>query len=169
MGVGGGRNRKCKEDDERSRETRVGRRLPREGRGRDASSGIQGEVLRDCSESPEPCCRALRQKYTDAGKGSPRDLTFLAYGVEFPSDTDRHPDSPEPPEFILDSEVISWIEEMGIQVAGNKVVSGDSDTNTTESILSVTRDWIESRESAEWEIDGVVIKLRPTGQERPLG
>ena len=112
---------------------------------------------------------ALRQKYTDAGKGSPRDLTFLAYGVEFPSDTDRHPDSPEPPEFMLDSEVISWIEEMGIQVAGNKVVSGDSDTSTTESILSVTRDWIETRESAEWEIDGVVIKLDRLDKRGLLG
>ena len=66
-------------------------------------------------------------------------MQFLAYGVEFPSDKDRHPDSPEPPEFKLDSEIISWIGEMGIQVAGNHVVSGDDDTTTTESILAVTR------------------------------
>ena len=39
------------------------------------------------------------------------------------------------------------------------MVSGDDDTTTTESILAVTREWLESRDSADWEIDGVVIKL----------
>jgi len=112
---------------------------------------------------------ALRQKYADAGKGSPRDLQFLAYGVEFPSDKDRHPDSPEPPNFKLDSEIISWIGEMGIQVAGNHVVSGDDDTTTTESILAVTREWLESRDSADWEIDGVVIKLDRLDKRGLLG
>ena len=112
---------------------------------------------------------ALRQKYADAGKGSPRDLKFLAYGVEFPSDKDRHPDSPEPPNFKLDSEIISWIGEMGIQVAGNHVVSGDDDTTTTESILAVTREWLESRDSADWEIDGVVIKLDRLDKRDLLG
>ena len=42
---------------------------------------------------------SLRQKYADAGKGSPEDLIFLAYSVEFPSGSDRHPDSPSPPDF----------------------------------------------------------------------
>ncbi|MBN28495.1 MAG: hypothetical protein CMB33_01285 [Euryarchaeota archaeon] len=102
---------------------------------------------------------ALRQKYVDAGKGSPEDLKFLAYGVEFPVGQDRHPESPGPPDFKLDSEVISWISEMGIEAAGNKVVYGEDDESTSEAILAVTSKWFQSRDSAEWEIDGVVVKL----------
>ena len=102
---------------------------------------------------------ALRQKYVDAGKGSPEDLKFLAYGVEFPVGQDRHPESPDPPDFKLDSEVISWISEMGIEAAGNKVVYGEDDESTSEAILAVTSKWFQSRDSAEWEIDGVVVKL----------
>ena len=102
---------------------------------------------------------ALRQKYVDAGKGSPEDLKFLAYGVEFPVGQDRHPESPGPPDFKLDSEIISWISEMGIEAAGNKVVYGEDDESTSEAILAVTSKWFQSRDSAEWEIDGVVVKL----------
>ena len=102
---------------------------------------------------------ALRQKYVDAGKGSPEDLKFLAYGVEFPVGQDRHPESPGPPDFKLDSEVISWISELGIEAAGNKVVYGEDDESTSEAILAVTSKWFQSRDSAEWEIDGVVVKL----------
>ena len=112
---------------------------------------------------------ALRQKYVDAGKGSPDDLIFLAYGVEFPSGADRHPDSPEPPDFSLDSEAISWIEEMGMEVAGNTVVTGEDDTSATDSILSITRQWSESRDSAVWEIDGVVVKLDRLDKRDLLG
>ena len=93
----------------------MGRRLSREG-----EVVMPLRVFREkySEVAPNPrnlAAGALRQKYADAGKGSPRDLQFLAYGVEFPSDKDRHPDSPEPPEFKLDSEIISWIGEMGIQ------------------------------------------------------
>ena len=102
---------------------------------------------------------ALRQKHVDAGKGSPEDLKFLAYGVEFPVGQDRHPESPGPPDFKLDSEIISWISEMGIEAAGNKVVYGEDDESTSEAILAVTSKWFQSRDSAEWEIDGVVVKL----------
>jgi len=102
---------------------------------------------------------ALRQKHMDAGKGRPEDLKFLAYGVEFPIGQDRHPESPDPPDFKLDSEVISWISELGIEAAGNNVVSGEDDPSTTEAILAVTREWFLSRDAAEWEIDGVVVKL----------
>ena len=102
---------------------------------------------------------ALRQKHMDAGKGRPEDLKFLAYGVEFPIGQDRHPESPDPPDFKLDSEVISWISELGIEAAGNNVVSGEDDQSTTEAILAVTREWFLSRDAAEWEIDGVVVKL----------
>jgi DNA ligase (NAD+) len=112
---------------------------------------------------------ALRQKYADAGKGSPEDLIFLAYGVQFPSGSDRHPDSPEPPDFPLDSAAISWIEEMGVEVAGNTVVTGEDDASATDSILSITRQWSESRESAEWEIDGVVVKLDRLDKRDLLG
>jgi DNA ligase (NAD+) len=112
---------------------------------------------------------ALRQKYVDAGKGSPEDLQFLAYSVEFPSGQDRHPESPNPPDFKLDSEVISWISELGIEAAGNKVVSGEDDSATTEAILAVTREWSQSRDSAEWEIDGVVVKLDRLDKRTLLG
>ncbi len=112
---------------------------------------------------------ALRQKYLDAGKGSPEDLKFLAYGVEFPSGQDRHPESPDPPDFKLDSEVISWISGLGIEAAGNDVVSGEDDSTTTEAILTVTSEWFQSRDSAEWEIDGVVIKLDRLDKRTLLG
>ena len=148
--------------------------------GWDGDCHVRGEVVmplkvfreKYSEVAPNPrnlAAGALRQKYADAGKGSPRDLKFLAYGVEFPGEKDRHPDSPEPPEFKLDSEIISWIGDMGIQVAGNNVVSGDDDTTTTESILAVTREWLESRDSADWEIDGVVIKLDRLDKRGLLG
>ena len=112
---------------------------------------------------------ALRQKHVDAGKGRPEDLKFLAYGVEFPVGQDRHPESPEPPDFKLDSEVISWISEMGIEAAGNNVVSGEDDQSTADAILAVTTEWFQSRESAEWEIDGVVVKLDRLDKRNLLG
>tara|TARA_B100000287_G_scaffold204700_1_gene193148 strand:- start:4060 stop:6171 length:2112 start_codon:yes stop_codon:yes gene_type:complete len=112
---------------------------------------------------------ALRQKYIDVGKGSPEDLVFLAYSVEFPRGQNRHPDSPEPPDFQLDSEIIRWIGEMGIEVAGDAVASGTDDESTTESILTVAREWLQSRESADWEIDGVVIKLDRLDKRKLLG
>ena len=112
---------------------------------------------------------ALRQKYIDVGKGSPEDLVFLAYSVEFPRGQNRHPDSPEPPDFQFDSEIIGWIGEMGIEVAGDAVASGTDDESTTESILTVAREWLQSRESADWEIDGVVIKLDRLDKRKLLG
>ena len=112
---------------------------------------------------------ALRQKYLDAGKGRPEDLIFLAYGVDFPRGDDRHPDSPEPPDLKLDSEAISWVSEMGIDAAGNSVVSGADDSSTTEAILSIIREWFQSRDSTDWEIDGVVIKLDRLDKRDLLG
>jgi DNA ligase (NAD+) len=105
----------------------------------------------------------------DAGKGRPEDLKFLAYGVEFPIGQERHPESPDPPDFKLDSEVISWISELGIEAAGNNVVSGEDDPSTTEAILAVTREWFLSRDAAEWEIDGVVVKLDRLDKRALLG
>ncbi|MDP6662263.1 MAG: NAD-dependent DNA ligase LigA [Candidatus Thalassarchaeaceae archaeon] len=112
---------------------------------------------------------SLRQKYADTGKGSPEDLIFLAFGVEFPTGSERHPESPDPPPFKLDSEAISWLQEVGIEVAGNFVVSGDDEVATTAEILSVARHWYESRDSAVWEIDGVVVKLDRLDKRELLG
>ena len=64
---------------------------------------------------------SLRQKSIDAGKGRAEDLAFFAYGVEFPSGDSKHPDSPNHPEFKYDSEAISWLSSMGIQVAGMRL------------------------------------------------
>ena len=112
---------------------------------------------------------SLRQKHADAGKGRPEDLVFMAYGVEFPVGTERHPESPEPPSFNLDSDAISWLEEVGIEIAGNTVVSGEDDASITNGIVSLTSQWFESRESAAWEIDGVVIKLDRLDKRELLG
>ena len=112
---------------------------------------------------------SLRQKHIDAGKGRAEDLEFLAYGVEFPSESTRHPDSPEPPAFAFDSEVISWLESIGIRAAGNEVVSGDDDQETADSILRVTRRWTDERDNAAWELDGVVIKLDRLDKRKLLG
>ena len=112
---------------------------------------------------------SLRQKHADAGKGRPEDLVFMAYGVEFPVGTERHPESPEPPSFNLDSDAISWLEEAGIEIAGNTVVSGEDDASITNGIVSLTSQWFESRESAAWEIDGVVIKLDRLDKRELLG
>ena len=141
---------------------------------------VRGEVVMPLSlfkqkyseVAPNPrnlAAGALRQKHADAGKGSPQDLKFLAYGVEFPENPHRHPESSDPPGMKLDSELISWLVEMGIEVAGNTVVSGEDDLSTAESILAVTRKWFESRDSAEWEIDGIVIKLDRLDKRELLG
>jgi len=148
--------------------------------GWDGDCHVRGEVVMPLAVfrekysevAPNPrnlAAGSLRQKYADAGKGSPEDLIFLAYSVEFPSGSDRHPDSPSPPAFSLDSEAISWIEEMGVEVAGNRVVSGEDDQSTSESILEVTREWSTSRDSADWEIDGVVVKLDRLDKRELLG
>ena len=148
--------------------------------GWDGDCHVRGEVVMPLAVfhekysevAPNPrnlAAGALRQKNVDAGKGSPGDLIFLAYSVEFPSGSDRHPDSPAPTGFSLDSEAISWIEEMGVDVAGNRVVSGRDDQSTSEAILEVTREWAASRDIADWEIDGVVVKLDRLDKRELLG
>ena len=112
---------------------------------------------------------SLRQKHAEAGKGRAEDLVFLAYGAEFPSGGSRHPDSPEPPAFEYDSEIISWLQGVGIEVAGNEVVGGSDDDSTSAAIMSVVRSWTESRDAADWEIDGIVIKLDRLGKRELLG
>ena len=112
---------------------------------------------------------SLRQKTADAGKGDAADLAFHAYGVMFPSDVDRHPDSPPPPAFTNDSEAIDWLESNHIAAAGNEVVEGEDDDIVTQAILQVTKRWTHNRDSADWEIDGVVIKLDDLAKRELLG
>ena len=102
---------------------------------------------------------ALRQKNLDSGKGKSEDLEFFAYSVEFPDINDRHPDSPNHPEFRFDSQQIDWLKEVGIQVAENHVIIGEDDRKITDKLIEETNNWSKNRESFEWEIDGVVIKL----------
>ena len=112
---------------------------------------------------------SLRQKHVEAGKGRAEDLVFLAYGAEFPTIGPRHPDSPEPPVFEYDSEVISWLQTEGIEVAGNEVVGGSEDDSTSAAIMSVVQRWTDGRDAAHWEIDGVVIKLDRLDKRELLG
>ena len=112
---------------------------------------------------------SLRQKHIEAGKGRAEDLLFLAYGAEFPAIGPRHPDSPDPPVFEYDSEVISWLQTEGIEVAGNEVVGGSDDDSTSAAIMSVVQRWTEGRDAADWEIDGVVVKLDRLDKREILG
>ena len=141
---------------------------------------IRGEVVMPLSIfeekyskiAPNPrnlAAGSLRQKTFDAGKGRAEDLSFLAYGLEFPSESMRHPDSPAPPSFVYDSEVISWLSSIGIEVAGNEVISGTDDQDTSDKLMRVARRWTDSRDSSPWELDGVVIKLDRLDKRELLG
>ena len=141
---------------------------------------IRGEVVMPLSIfeekyskiAPNPrnlAAGSLRQKTFDAGKGRAEDLSFLAYGLEFPSENMRHPDSPAPPSFVYDSEVISWLSSIGIEVAGNEVISGMDDQDTSDKLMRVARRWTDSRDSSPWELDGVVIKLDRLDKRELLG
>ena len=158
------------------------RRIPNvaESLGWDGDCHVRGEVVmplaifRDsyAEVAPNPrnlAAGSLRQKHPEAGKGRAEDLVFLAYGAEFPSGGSRHPDSPEPPVFEYDSEIISWLQGVGIEVAGNEVVGGSDDDSTSAAIMSVVRGWTEGRDAADWEIDGIVIKLDRLGKRDLLG
>ena len=146
----------------------------------DGDCHVRGEVVmplatfRDsyAEVAPNPrnlAAGSLRQKHAEAGKGRAEDLVFLAYGAEFPTGDSRHPDSPEAPVFEYDSEIISWLQGAGIEVAGNKVVGGSDDESTSAAIMSVVRSWTEGRDAADWEIDGIVIKLDRLGKRDLLG
>ena len=141
---------------------------------------VRGEVVmpldifrtKYASIAPNPrnlAAGSLRQKTVDAGKGDAADLSFHAYGVMFPSAVDRHPDSPPPPAFTNDSQAIDWLESNHIAAAGNEVVEGEDDDTVTKAIIEVTKRWTESRDNAQWEIDGVVIKLDDLAKRELLG
>ncbi len=141
---------------------------------------IRGEVVMPLSIfqhkysliAPNPrnlAAGCLRQKTKDSGKAKPEDLIFLAYDVKFPDINSKHPDSPNPPEFIFDSDSNDWLSSIGIQIAGNTVVKAEDSTQITEKISSITDFWTRKRDSIEWEIDGVVIKLDLISKREFLG
>jgi len=141
---------------------------------------IRGEVImplmtfreKYSSIAPNPrnlAAGCLRQKTLQSGKASAEDLKFLAYDVKFPDNNHRHPDSPPHPKFIFDSECNDWLSKIGIEIAGNTVASADDDDLTTQKIISITEHWTDKRKDAEWEIDGVVIKLDLLSKRELLG
>jgi DNA ligase (NAD+) len=141
---------------------------------------IRGEVIMPLSTfyekyssiAPNPrnlAAGCLRQKTKDSGKAKPEDLIFLAYDVKFPDPNSSHPDSPNPPVFIFDSDSNDWLSTIGIQIAGNTVIAEEDSTKVTEKISSITEYWTEKRGSIEWEIDGVVIKLDLISKRESLG
>ena len=141
---------------------------------------IRGEVImplmvfreKYSSIAPNPrnlAAGCLRQKTLQSGKASAEDLKFLAYDVKFPDNSDRHPDSPTPPKFIFDSESNAWLSEIGIEIAGNTVALAEDDDLITQKIISITEYWTNQRKDAEWEIDGVVIKLDLLSKRELLG
>jgi DNA ligase (NAD+) len=146
----------------------------------DGDCHVRGEVVMPLATfrnsysevAPNPrnlAAGSLRQKHVEAGKGRAEDLIFLAYGAEFPSGKSSHPDSPQPPLFEYDSEVILWLQGVGIEVAGNEVVGGSDDASTSAAIMAVVQRWTEGRDAADWEIDGVVVKLDRLGKRELLG
>jgi len=146
----------------------------------DGDCHVRGEVVMPLATfrekyaeiAPNPrnlAAGSLRQKHTDAGKGRAEDLVFLAYGVELPTGDSRHPDSPEPPYFEYDSDTVSWLQSIGIEVAGNEVAGGADADTTCSAILSVVQNWTDMREAADWEIDGIVVKLDRLDKRELLG
>ena len=141
---------------------------------------IRGEVVMPLSIfrekysaiAPNPrnlAAGCLRQKTIHSGKAEAEDLIFLAYDVKFPDIKSRHPDSPSPPKFIFDSESNDWLSSVGIEIAGNTVSSAENQDIMAQKILSITEYWTAERKDAEWEIDGVVIKLDLLSKRELLG
>jgi len=112
---------------------------------------------------------SLRQKTLKSGTGKAEDLIFLAYGAKFPEGEDRHPDSLINPNFTYDSEIISWLESVGIEVAGNHIASGSDNESTIDEVTSAIEYWTQKRADADWEIDGIVIKLDRLDKRELLG
>ena len=146
----------------------------------DGDCHIRGEVIMPLSifhkkyslVAPNPrnlAAGCLRQKTKESGKAKPEDLIFLAYDVKFPGLDSKHPDSPSSPSFNYDSDLNEWLSTNGIQIAGNAVVTADNNEELTQKITSITEYWTEKRDSIEWEIDGVVIKLDLLSKRESLG
>ena len=112
---------------------------------------------------------SLRQKNIEAGKGDASDLAFHAYDVRFVSSEDKHPDSPDALQFEYDSDSIAWLRDVGITPAEEVVIKGSDDDDTTQALLAETNRWTQARDSASWEIDGVVFKLDNLARRELLG
>ena len=112
---------------------------------------------------------SLRQKTLKSGTGKAEDLIFLAYGAKFPEGNNRHPNSQIPPNFTYDSEIISWLQSVGIEVAGNHIASGLDNDSTIDEVTSAIEYWTQKRAEADWEIDGIVIKLDRLDKRELLG
>lgn len=115
------------------------------------------EKYREVSPNPRNLCSgALRQKHGD-GKAEASDLVFWAYDVKFPNDS---------PDAIYDSELLSWLQKVGIEPAPWEVF--DSETPHKEMIAH-TEKWRGLRASYGFEIDGIVFKLDNLEQRENLG
>ncbi len=150
-------------------------RLPWEG-----DCHVRGEVVmhldvfrkKYADIAPNPrnlAAGSLRQKNIEAGKGDASDLAFHAYGVLFVPNDEKHPDSPDALQFENDSQSIAWLRENGITPAEEVVVEGTDDDDTTQALLVETKRWTQGRDSAPWEIDGVVFKLDNLAKRELLG
>ena len=150
-------------------------RLPWEG-----DCHVRGEVVmhldvfrkKYADIAPNPrnlAAGSLRQKNIEAGKGDASDLSFHAYGVLFVPNDEKHPDSPDALQFENDSQSIAWLRENGITPAEEVVVEGTDDDDTTQALLVETKRWTQGRDSAPWEIDGVVFKLDNLAKRELLG
>ena len=112
---------------------------------------------------------ALRQKYIEKGKAKAEHLEFYAYDVRFVGPKSRHPDSPEPSFMESDSQATKWLIEQGITVAGDTVVEGENDEDTSNALIALTREYTENRHEYDWEIDGIVFKLDNFAKRKLLG
>tara|TARA_B100001123_G_scaffold450516_1_gene621691 strand:+ start:4379 stop:6406 length:2028 start_codon:yes stop_codon:yes gene_type:complete len=128
---------------------------------------VRGEVVmpleifekkyRDISPNPRNLCSgALRQKHGE-GKAAASDLVFCAYDVKFVNE--RPPSS-------NDSELLSWLQKVGIEPAPWEVF--DSETPEKE-MIEFTKEWSLKRPNYEFEIDGIVFKLDDLSQRERLG
>lgn len=115
------------------------------------------EKYREVSPNPRNLCSgALRQKHGD-GKAEASDLVFCAYDVKFPKQS---------PDLSNDSELLSWLQEVGIKPAPWKVFESES---PQKSMIEYTIEWSEKRPTYEYEIDGIVFKLDNLEQRENLG
>ena len=128
---------------------------------------VRGEVVmplavfekkyRDVSPNPRNLCSgALRQKHGD-GKAEASDLVFCAYDVKFPNQS---------PDVLNDSELLSWLQEVGIEPAPWKVFDSES---PQKDMIDYTVEWSQKRSTYEYEIDGIVFKIDDLEQRENLG
>jgi len=128
---------------------------------------VRGEVVmplatfekkyRDVSPNPRNLCSgALRQKHGD-GKAEASDLVFWAYDVKFPN---------ESPDAANDSELLLWLQKVGIEPAPWEVFDSETPQN---DMIAHTEKWRGLRASYEFEIDGIVFKLDNLDQRENLG